>query len=294
MPNLYATPGEIKMAIPDGIRSSTTRLDGLLTQLSERASRAIDRYCRRVFAPRLEARLFQGQRVNPADELWVDDLVEIDTIEISDDGGATYDTLASGDWYATVGDDANGRSSWTMIRLDGNGDYSSWPSSQKAVKITGWWAYADERAAAWEDSAIDLASGYTSGGASLTVADLSVLDVFGVSSALEAGRLVRIDDEMFEVVSVAATTSGSDTLGVVGARNGSAAANHLQNASIYLWRPPEPVKQATIIQAVRSLERGYQGFGDARSADMGQVMYMAGLDPEAQQLLSAYRRLAVG
>ena len=52
---------------------------------------------------------------------------------------------------------------------------------------------------------------------------------------------------------------------------------------------------AAIIQAVRQMERGFQGFGDARATpEIGQLFFIKAMDPEAASLLVPYRKIAVG
>jgi len=49
MANAYLTDQELKDALPDGIRTATTKYDSLIRQLCERVSRAIDRHCKTRF-----------------------------------------------------------------------------------------------------------------------------------------------------------------------------------------------------------------------------------------------------
>lgn len=288
MPNVYATPGEIKASVPDGIRTGTVKYDPILYRLAGAASRAIDGHCKRRFYPIYAALLFDAGRYQP-DVLWVDDLVEITSVEISDDDGLTYSTLASTDYICRSGENRNARGSWDNLKLDPNGDYASWSS---LARVTGWWAYHTEREAGWEDSGIDLNAAYTAGGVSLSVADAGAWDAWQIGQALEPGRLLRIDSEMLEVSAVSSIGAGN-TATVLGARNGTAAAAHADKSSIKIWRPVEDVQRAAVIMAVRQIERGYQGFGDTRTGD-GTIMQLKGIDPDVQELLSIYRKTAVG
>jgi len=292
MPNLYAGLNEIKAAMPDGIRSTTTKYDQVLISLSERVSRFVDMYCRRYFYPRLETRYYSS--VGEA-ELWIDDLVELTTLEYSKDEGASYTPLVkAGNFHLTVGSDYNDPRSATCLVVDANGALVRWPYGRRAVKVEGWWGYSDERAAAWDSSGVKLAKSYTAGGTTLEVTDVTMMDRWGRGEAFQLGRILRVGDEIFEVVGITNAESGNDMITVVGARNGSTSANHAKDDMIYLWQVPEAVKQATIIQAVRQYERGMQGFGDARAnLEMGQLFFIKQIDPEAAVLLSAYRRHAL-
>lgn len=296
MPNLYATPAEIKAAMPDGFQAATTKYDTLLLRLANEVSRFIDRHCRRVFLPRFEVRYLYGPAVRPFSQLWIEDLLAIDEVAVSDDGGANYTAMAATDYIATVAGDYNDRRSWSRLEIDRNGDYTFWTRGQKAIKITGWWGYADDRDAAFDDSGIDLAAGVLAASGAMSVADVTAADQWGMSPALHPGRLVRIDDELIEVVSVInATAPANDTLGVIRGRNGTTGAAHDAGDSLLIWYAPDPVRTAASIQAARLLERGLQGYGDARAtAEIGQAFYLKALDPEAKALLAPYVRMAVG
>ncbi len=59
-------------------------------------------------------------------------------------------------------------------------------------------------------------------------------------------------------------------------------------------KPPEPVKAAAVIQVLRHVERGFQGFGDARAnPDVGQMFFFKQIDPEAAAKLAPYRMMEI-
>jgi hypothetical protein len=97
--------------------------------------------------------------------------------------------------------------------------------------------------------------------------------------------LIRIEDEYQEV-----TDLQEKTLTVIRGRNGSTAAAHDNGTAIDIWRAPDPVRQAVLIQAVRQHMRATQGFADSRAnADIGELFFLKKMDPEAQELLAPYR-----
>lgn len=289
MPNLYVTPTEIKMAMPDAIRSTTSTYDALLRQLAERMSRLVDIHCGRLFYPQYAVRCFHG---DGGTELWVPDLLSITLIEYSKDNGYTYTAMTSADYIATVAGDVNSKRSYTQIvaNVNAGAAISYFPAGQNSIRITGVWGFAEDRDEAWEDSGVDLAVNYTAGGATLTVVDITVNDRWAIAAAFQAGKLLKLDDEFLEINAVTAVEGGNDTITVVGARNGTTAANHTTSDSVYLWRVAEPVKQACLIQSVRAMERGLQGYGDIRATpEIGVLLYTKGMDTEATKLLEGYR-----
>lgn len=298
MPNLYATPQEIKTASPEMIpMSSDTSQDSALHQLCERVSRLIDRYCNRVFYPYSEQRVFS--LVDGAEIVRIDDAVSITTVEISRDEGASY--LASSDFgssdYYTARYDAlvddmvriNPLSSYDALVINKNGAVGAFPSGQRSLRVDAVWGFADNRLDAWEDSTDTVESNpLSSSETSVTVNDADGAGLWGVTPRFQAGQINRCESEFWEVTG---TNTSTDVLTVVRARNGSTGAQHAQNKQIDIWRPPAPVKQAAIITAVRSLMRAKQNYQDAgANVEMGQMFYVSDIDPEAAVLLKPYRK----
>lgn len=287
MLNLYASSVEIKTAMPGGIQAATTTYDSLLLRLASEASRFIDRYCGRAFFPRLATRYFNS---NGGTLISVGDLLSVTAVSVSDDDGATYtDLVADTDYRLTRWGDHNDPRSWRHLELDPNSLEGSWPTGYRAVRVVGVWAYADDRDTAWEDSTDDVQNNPLAvAGVTLSVADADGPDALGLTPRFQAGQLLRIESEYVYASAVVAGTTNQLT--IVRACNGTVDAAHAQGKTIDIWRPPEPVKQAAIISVVRLLERGLQGFGDSRAnAELGQMIYLRALDPEARALLDPYR-----
>jgi hypothetical protein len=277
MPSLYATPHEIKAGAADAIRLTTTKYDAELMRLAEDISRGVDNYCHRQFYPALATRYFHGaggraQRFG--------ELLAITSVSVSDDDGATYTELASTDYFGTVEHDPNSPKSWTHLELAANGEYSAW-------KIVGVWGYADDREAAWEDSADDVEDNPLSPAATTcTVNDADGLDGWGRAPRFQAGQLARLESEYVEITAV---DTGAQTLTLVRARGGTSAASHAQNTGIDLWRPPAPVKEAVIIQIARLISRARAMFGDAQAVpELSQLVWTRSFDPDVVARLAYY------
>lgn len=287
MPNCYASVADIRGGMPDGIRSSTTKYDALLLRLASEVSRAIDGWCNRVFYPTLATRYFYG---SGARDLWVPDLLTITTVSYSEDDGETYTALTSADYLATVAGDVNGRPSYSLLRVSAlSNTLSAWPAGERSVKIAGIWGYVDDRDLAWEstgDTSED--NPLTSGATAVTVNDVDGDDLYGAPPRFAAGQIIRMESEYCETT--LAIEPGANTLGLLRGRNGTTAASHAQNTAIDLWRAPEPIRRACVVQANRELERGFQGFGDARATpELGSITYSRQWDPVALALMSPYR-----
>lgn len=294
MANAYLTDQELKDALPDGIRTATTKYDSLIRQLCERVSRAIDRHCKTRFYPSLETRYFDG---SDEAEMWIPDLLELaeaTSIAMSSDNGLTYTALAATDYYLTRAGDYNTPWSYNKMVINmPSGNYSSFYGGQRSIQIEGTWCTHDNRAEAWEDSLdeVENAPSIAAGVTALTVNDVDGPTGWGYIPRFAVGNIIRMGVEFCEVGAVTLPATAT----IVRGRNGTADVLHLQDVQIDVWRPPFPVKQAAIIQAVRQMERGFQGFGDARATpEIGQLFYIKALDPEAAGLLAPYRPTGVG
>jgi len=179
-----------------------------------------------------------------------------------------------------------------IVNID-TGNYPFFYSGQRSLKITDIWCHHDDRTNAWEDSLDSVQSNPLAlGTTALVVNDADGATGWGYIPRFAVGQLIRMESEYCEIGTV---NAGTNTLTIVRARNGTTDVQHIQDIQIDIWRPPHPVKMAAIIQAVRQMERGFQGFADARATpEIGQLFYIKALDPEAQSLLVPYRKIAVG
>ena len=297
MANAYLTEADLRSSMPDSIRPATTEYNTLMRQLCERVSRFIDRYCKRRFYPMVENRYYDGSGTF---EQWTDDLFATvlapPTIAMSTDNGATWATvLAATDYILTRAGDYN--TPWTYNKIvmnEGTGNYSSFYAGQRSIQIDGIWCTHDDRATAWEDS-LDTVQNAVSIGIGVTLLEVTDADGVGADGAIPrftVGQLLRMQSEYVEVADVNYTTN---VVTIVRGRNGTNDVAHPINTQIDVWRPPMPVRQAGIIQASRQIERGFQGFGDARATvEIGQLFYIKAMDPEAAALLAPYRPTGVG
>lgn len=62
----------------------------------------------------------------------------------------------------------------------------------------------------------------------------------------------------------------------------------------YAETVPDEIREATIIQSVRIFRRGDAPFGVTGSAEMGQSVVIARLDPDVRAMLAHYRKTPVG
>lgn len=291
--NLYVLPDEIKAMLVDA-QLTSDRYDAALYRMSLAISRLIERATKRVFYPYYEARYFDGALADGA-TLWIDEIMTIDEVAESTDGGSTYTALAVTDYAGALSGSFAQHASYNQLVLLESGTRSAWAAGQRAVRVTGWWGYAG-RDNGWEDTGLTLGAAMSSGDATFDCAGAaSTYDVMGDVLALVKGRLIRVGDEMMEVGGVTAGEDGDDdVVAVTRGQNGSAAAEHDAGVAVSLWRAPMDVCQAAIIQVVRQWERAQQGFGEARATgEIGQLFWVKAIDPEALGMLKGLMRTAV-
>jgi len=291
---LYITEDELKQVAPDAIKATTTQYDTLFITLAERMSRWIDNHTGRMFYPFIDTRYYSVDKnrvhVEEFDDLWIDDLMEITSVSISENDGSTYTALATGDYIPMYSQDFNSEKSHTLLKVDRNGDLGSWPVGQRSVRVIGTFNFTDDRSNFFEDTLDEVEDNpLASGGTELTVNDVDGADLRGITPRIAPGNLLRMESEFVEVASTSAT---GNTAVIVRGVNGSTAAAHAQNIQIDKFMPPEPLKQACIIQAIKQFKRGQAGYGDAAAQmDLGRVLQMKSFDEGALVLLQAYKKV---
>lgn len=286
--NLYASLAEIKASGKDNIGAEITKYDDELLRVAAAISRSIDRYCRRVFYPSL--RIDTYSPIADSDVLWVDDLISASLVEYSTDHGDTYTALTASDYRLAYGDRISNRPSANCIILRPNGALKRWPTGMESVRVTGWWGRADSLTP-FDASGQGITADINSAVTSLTVSDADGPGLIGIPPLFSVGQTLRIEDELLAVVAV---DNHANTLAVRRGLNGTTAAAYSAPEGVSIWRVPEPVSRACVIQSVRQLERGLQGYGDGRAnPELGQIFFTKQADPEALELLSPYRRHAI-
>lgn len=124
------------------VTSTNATDDGVIEDLVEKASRAIDQYTGRQFYATSATRYFTPEW---SDLLFVDDLLSVTTLKTDEDGDRTYEVT----WATTDYDlEPFNTTPKMIIRTTPNGSYDFPVCLRKSVEIAGSWGYA---AAAPED-----------------------------------------------------------------------------------------------------------------------------------------------
>ncbi len=239
--------------------------DDRLTVVLSAASRHIDDWCGRHFYTLNAAREFDG---SGSATLFVPDLIEIEGGGLTTDDGS--DGAFASRWrdtdyalYPLDADPTGGHDAavpyLSVVALDG----MRFPFGRRAVRIEGQWGYARRLARAGA-----LVSDITDDQGTIFV---------GRGFLWQAGLTLMIGSEQMHL-----TGSFRDALSVERGVNGAASSAHRAGETVWVFRYPPPVVEATLLLAAILWRRG----GGRHGSD--------GLDAGFHRLLSPYRKLVTG
>lgn len=225
--------------------TGTEKIDAYL----ERATRFIERTTRRDFIPWIETREFSLPyayidlriRSSHMSQLALDaDLLELHSLSVNDQVVSTddYFLLEHNTMPKSL---IAPRRAWTYRTTNLLKRYDD-----AIIKVTGLWGYAEKRYPDefWIDTGLtlDTSGGITSTQTTFTVSSAAQIDNSG-HTAFIAGRMLRIDNELMELVSVNTSTN---VLTVRRGMRGSTKAIHTTEAEIKRWRVMEDIVEATL------------------------------------------------
>jgi len=214
-------------------------------------------------------------------KLYLDwDLQSLTTLLLDEDGDGTFETstdptTAPVDFFQYP---LNGT---PKIRLEINsagsiGGFA--PGVQKGIQMTGLFGYGAD----WPEF-YTINSG-TVVGADITAAGVG-LDV-STGSLIEAGMTLRIGSEQLFVSAMSGSTATVER-----AKNGTTAASATTETAITVYDYPQAIKQATLIQAIRTWKRRESAYVNAIiNTDMGSIQVFKGLDSDVKEIINQYRR----
>lgn len=236
--NHYARLSHVKTDVA-GVTGTT--LDATYLRAIDAESRSFERECGgRYFYTQVATRYYDG---NGQTRLWFPDyadVISVTSLKFDEDGDGTYElTLTEGaDFYLWPDNTTPKR----RIDLDLNhGQRGSFPVGRRKVEVVGKFGYSEE----WELVGTK-ATGITS--ADGTTADMSA------GHTVEAGDVIKVDDEQLYVSAVAA-----NTLTLTRAINGTTAAAHSNGVSVYVRRYPRDIEEIIRERVVQGRWNNNQG-----------------------------------
>jgi hypothetical protein len=137
--------------------------------------------------------------------------------------------------------------------------------------VNGVWGYHRAYARAWLAVDTLAAAIVTTTATTFTVVDVGGADVYGFTPRISAGNLVKIDNEIMEVI---ATTIATNIVTVRRGVNGTTAAAHIIAAPVSTWQTDDNIRRATARQAgMLYARRG--AYEQQTITDVGVITYPA-------------------
>lgn len=251
------------------------------------ASRMWDGSTRRKFYPRSEIRYFDHP--DDATRLKVDDdLLEITAFTTQNGAEA----VSAADYYLMCGTSYN-LQPYDRLVMKTDGDmpvllYSD--RLQKANAVTGIWGYHEDWADAWQDSNDTVQDdSLTAAATTLTVADVNGKGVYGLKPRFKIQMLLKIEDEYVYAIG---RDKSTETLTLMRGVNGTTAAEHAKDTTVYVYRPMEEVAHAVRrLAAWLYAQRNTPFTEQMATVEVGGVVIIPQAAPvDVQALAAMYRR----
>src|SRR3990167_7669935 len=279
MKSLYANLEDLRQYMT--LASENSADDAKLLGFLGRASRSIDRFCRRPFYPERDTKKYDykdSQRIR-----FRHDLLELDTLYTNN--GAS--TLASGVLLLMTGDDYNFPPyDRVVIRSDSGSTLNYTNTDQQSQHVVGFWGYHENWDEAWVDTGTSLGTSYVSGTSQLAVSGGSTgfSDINWEAPRFAAGDALKVGDEMFFV----AGGNGS-IVNVVPHFNGTSANHHASLVPVYRYEPEPDIQWATIRLAAWLNGQGMSPYENKMAfVQFGQLNIPQGLATDVKQRLERF------
>lgn len=257
--------------------SATTANDVYLRILLETAARAIDNHCNRSFYCWEGTRYYDG-----FGDMFLceDDILSITTLKTDDNADGTYENS-----YTAVEDYLlyplnKYPKLWAEISSRTSREFLSFANGvKKGIEIVGVFGYGDgESATPYKDSGAVVNTG------NITSSALTHALATGKGASFGVGQTIRIGTEQLYITGIS-----TDTLTWERGINGTTAAAHTAADVIYIYKYPDTVKLACLIQTMRWWKRKDSAFENVVGSEVtGQVNYYKALDPDVKMLLASY------
>ena len=263
---VYATLADLRRYL--ALSSTQTNDDDLLWMLLGAASRLVESFTGRQFAPVLRTRSYT---VQAPESLRLDgDLLALASVTNGDGALIPLDAVHVQPSGAAVG---------AYLLLDRTrAVFAHTGDPVDALQVTGAWGYHPDWARAWSDSGDTVQDDPLSADAvTLAVSDADAPLATGYGVRFAVGQLLRVDDEYLVVLAVDA---GSNVLTVARGVNGTTAASHAQGAQIALYAVPADVQAAGLGVASWLYKQPDAGFVQAAGGLRGALVTPPALPDE--------------
>ncbi len=276
---IYATLAELRRYL--ALASDQTTDDDVLLMALETASRLIESYTGRHFAPRHAARVYS---IPGGRELLLGaDLLELSSVTNGDGSAISLDAVHVQPAGAVVG------ASLVLDRTRAVFTHTGDPVD--AVQVAGVWGYHPDWAHAWADSGDAVANNPLSADAdTLAVSDADAPLATGYGVRFAVGQLLRTGDEYLAVLAVDA---GANELTVARGVCGTTAASHAQGTGIDVYAVPGDIRGVCLRLASWLYKQPDAGFVQPSGGLRGALIVPPALPDDVQRMLAPYVRIRV-
>ncbi len=277
---VYATLADLRRYL--ALSSTQTADDDVLLALLEAASRLVEGYTGRHFAPVQRTRVYSV--TDPGMLLLHDDLLALESVTNGDGTAIALDAVHVQPADAAVA---------AVLVLDRTrAVFAHTGDPVDALQVAGTWGYHPDWTNAWADSGDAVQDDpLGSGATTVTVADADAPLATGYGTRFAVGQLLRIEDEYLHVLACDTVTN---TLTVARGANGTAAAEHAQGTGIDVYVVPADVQVACLRVASWLYKQPDAGFVQAAGGLRGALVVPPALPDDVQRILAPYVRVRVG
>lgn len=232
--NGYARVSHLKADIA-GLTSGDTSKDETLARAVAEVSREFDQEAGRHFYSYTGVRYYAGHRRSPAVLRLPHDLVSVTSLLVDDDTNGTYEMTLVADtdyWLSPQAAAQLGEPYWNL-ELNPNGtQLYRWPTSPRAIKLTGIFGYSNEV----ESTGLTVLDD----GGSISISETGItLSSSASVGVIDIGDTIVIESEQLDVTAVSMST-----ITATRAVNGTTAATHADGVTVYRRRYPRDIEEA--------------------------------------------------
>lgn len=287
--NEYGTLSQLRTFL--SLASAETSDDAELGQFLIRASRAIERYCRRHFYPkRMGGTNTLKYDLPNSLTLRVDEKDLLDVHGLSHLNGANE--IDESVYWLKTGDNWNMTPYDRIVLDDSSGstfNFSGTP--QQAVHVDAVTGYRENYGDAWINSGGSLTDAL---GAAVTLASVSAsggVNSLGLSPRFSAKQIWRLGTGASEEYVYVQDTTDGNAVRLIRGINGSSATDHAASAAIYVWQPEPDIEYSALELSAFMYQKAKSPFTNRISVLQLGVVEQPDAWPEITlDRLSRYRR----
>ena len=290
--NEYGTLSQLRTFL--SLASAETSDDTELEQFLVRASRAIDRYCRRHFYPkRLGGTNALKYDLPRGLTLRVDEKDILDVHGLSHYNGAS--SIDESVYWLRAGDNWN-MTPYDRIELDDSSGstFNFSGTDKRAIHVDAVTGYNENYGEAWVNSGGSLTDAL---GSTVTLASVSAsggMNSLGISPRFSAKQIWRLGTGASEEYVYVRDTTDGNAVRLIRGINGSSAVNHAASTTIHVWQPEPDIEYSALELAAFMYQKAKSPFTNRISVLQLGVVEQPDAWPEVTlDRLSRYRRYLI-